>query len=91
MDGVSANIMMGQIAPAGTGFPQILLDEKMMVEEMKKRPAKQKIEKMSDQEVVNKYMNITEFCQEGVGINFDIDNIPDENIKLSSIPKVEIE
>jgi hypothetical protein len=84
MDGVSANIMMGQIAPAGTGVPEFLLDEKMMVEEMKKRPAKQKIEKMSDQEVVNKYMNITEFCQEGVGINFDIDNIPDENIKLSS-------
>ena len=28
MDGVSANIMLGQIAPAGTGFPKILLDEK---------------------------------------------------------------
>jgi hypothetical protein len=36
-------------------------------------------------------MNIPEFCQEGVGINFDIDNIPEEHIKLSSIPKVEIE
>jgi DNA-directed RNA polymerase II subunit RPB1 len=91
MDGVSANIMMGQIAPAGTGFPQILLDEKMMVEEMKKRPPKQKIEKVSDQEVVNKYMNIPEFCQDNVGINFDLDNIPDENIRLSNIPKVEIE
>ena len=91
MDGVSANIMMGQIAPAGTGFPQILLDEKMMVEELKKRPQKPKIEKMSDQEVVNKYMNIPEFCQEGVGINFEIDNVPYEHIKLSDIPKVRIE
>ena len=91
MDGVSANIMMGQIAPAGTGFPQILLDEKMMVEELKKRPPKPKIEKMDDQEVVNKYLNIPDFCQEGVGINFDVDNIPDENIKLSEIPKIRLE
>jgi len=91
MDGVSANIMMGQIAPAGTGFPQILLDEKMMVEELKKRPQKPKIEKMSDQDVVNKYMNIPEFCQEGVGINFEMENVPDEHVKLSEIPKVRIE
>jgi DNA-directed RNA polymerase II subunit RPB1 len=91
MDGVSANIMMGQIAPAGTGFPQILLDEKMMVEELKKRPQKQKLEKMSDEEVVNKYMNIPEFCQDNVGINFDIDNLQDDRIKLANIPKVQIE
>ena len=91
MDGVSANIMMGQIAPAGTGFPQILLDEKMMVEELKKRPPKPKIEKMDAQEVVNKYFNIPDFCQEGVGINFDLDNVPTENIKLADIPKIRLE
>jgi DNA-directed RNA polymerase II subunit RPB1 len=91
MEGVSANIMMGQIAPAGTGFPQILLDEKMMVEELKKRPQKQKLEKMSDEAVVNKYMNIPEFCQDNVGINFDIDNLQEDRIKLSNIPKVQIE
>ena len=59
--------------PTTWKLPKKYVDEKMVVEEMKKRPAKQKIEKMADQEVVNKYMNIPEFCQEGVGINFDID------------------
>ena len=91
MDGVSANIMMGQIAPAGTGFPQFLLDEKMMVEELKKRPPPAKIDKISDQEVVDKYMNIPEYCQEGVGFNFELENVENENIKLSSIPKIQIE
>ena len=93
MDGVSANIMMGQIAPAGTGFPQILLDEKMMVEELKKRPPRTKIkaDKQTDQEVVNKYLNIPEYCNDGVGIAFDIDNIEEEKFKLSNIPKVHIE
>ena len=92
MDGVSANIMLGQIAPAGTGFPQILLDEKMMVDEFKKRPqTKTKLPKITDQEVVNKYMNIPEYCLDGVGINFELDNIHDEGIKLSNIPKVQIE
>jgi DNA-directed RNA polymerase II subunit RPB1 len=91
MDGVSANIMMGQIAPAGTGFPSFLLDEKMMVEELKKRPPPPKLEKVTDKEVADKFMNIPEYCQDGVGFNFDLENIPDENIKLSAIPKVQIE
>jgi hypothetical protein len=63
----------------------------MMVEELKKRPQKQKLEKMSDEAVVNKFMNIPEFCQDNVGINFDIDNLPDDRIKLANIPKVQIE
>ncbi len=91
MNGVSANIMMGQIAPAGTGFPEFLLDEKMMVEELKKRPPPSKMEKVSDKEVVDKFMNIPEYCQDGVGFNFELENIPEENIKLSAIPKVQIE
>ena len=91
MDGVSANIMMGQIAPAGTGFPSFLLDEKMMVEELKKRPPPPKLEKVSDKEVADKFMNIPEYCQDGVGFNFDLENIPDENVKLSAIPKIQIE
>jgi DNA-directed RNA polymerase II subunit RPB1 len=91
MLGVSANIMMGHITPAGTGFPKIFLDEKMISDELKNRPIQPKLEKMSDQEVVDKFMNISEFCQDGVGINFDLDNIPDDNVKLDHIPKVEIE
>jgi DNA-directed RNA polymerase II subunit RPB1 len=91
MDGVSANIMMGQIAPAGTGFPSFLLDEKMMVEELKKRPPPPKMEKISDKEVADKFMNIPDYCQDGVGFNFDLENIPDENVKLSAIPKIQIE
>jgi len=91
MLGVSANIMMGHITPAGTGFPKVFLDEKMISDELKNRPVQPKLEKMSDQEVVDKFMNISEFCQDGVGINFDLDNIPDDKVKLDHIPIVEIE
>jgi hypothetical protein len=91
MLGVSANIMMGHITPAGTGFPKVFLDEKMIADELKNRPVQPKMEKMSDQDVVDKFMNISEFCQDGVGINFDLDNIPDDHVKLDHIPKVEIE
>ncbi len=91
MDGVSANIMMGQIAPAGTGFPTFLLDEKMMAEELKKRPQKPVEEKPDVKQIVDKYMNIPDYCQEGVGFAFDIDNIQEDSIKLANIPKVEIE
>jgi DNA-directed RNA polymerase II subunit RPB1 len=91
MDGVSANIMMGQIAPAGTGFPTFLFDEKMMVEELKKRPQKQVEEKQDIKQIVDKYMNVPDYCQEGVGFAFDIDNIQEDTVKLANIPKVEIE
>ena len=91
MDGVSANIMMGQLAPAGTGFPQFLLDEKMLMEEMKKRPIKAMVEKVDDQAVVDKFMNISDYCNDGVGINFSLDNVHEDKVKLSNIPKVTIE
>ena len=91
MDGVSANIMMGQLAPAGTGFPQFLLDEKMLMEEMKKRPIKPQVEKADDQAVVDKFMNISDYCNDGVGINFSLDNVHEDKVKLSNIPKVMIE
>jgi hypothetical protein len=58
---------------------------------LKKRPPPAKLEKVSDKEIADKFMNVPEYCQDGVGFNFDLENIPDENIKLSAIPKVQIE
>jgi hypothetical protein len=44
-----------------------------------------------NKKIADKFMNVPEYCQDGVGFNFDLENITDENIKLSAIPKVQIE
>ena len=35
MNGVSANIMLGQVAPCGTGLTEVLLDESKLINMMK--------------------------------------------------------
>ena len=35
MNGVSANIMLGQVAPCGTGLTEVLLDENKLINMMK--------------------------------------------------------
>ena len=63
LDGVSANIMMGQIIPSGTGDTKILLDEMKLLELVKK---KQEEEKEVEED---------SYCQENIGIDFDINSI----------------
>ena len=62
LDGVSANIMMGQLIPSGTGNTKILLDE-MKLLNVKREKQKQEEEEGKD------------YCSTNLGIDFDIDAI----------------
>ena len=63
LDGVSANIMMGQLIPSGTGDTKILLDEMKLLDIQRQKEEK----KEEDEEDT--------YCQENIGIDFNIDNI----------------
>jgi DNA-directed RNA polymerase II subunit RPB1 len=62
LDGVSANIMMGQMIPCGTGNTNILLDE------MKFLNIKKELKKVEADEEDT-------YCDNNIGIDFDIDGI----------------
>ena len=80
LNGVSANIMMGQIAPCGTGSTEIYLDESKLTELFYKPDEKiGDIETWEDQE---------DYCDMNIGIDYDISNLQaDNNI---GIPKVDV-
>ena len=63
LEGVSANIMMGQIIPSGTGDTKVLLDEMKLLDVVKQ---KQEEEKEVEED---------SYCQENIGIDFDINSI----------------
>ena len=82
LNGVSANIMMGQIPPCGTGDSEILLDETKLFE----------IEPDEDVELDDiEDWGELDYCEENVNIDFDIDNVGEKNIELDEMVKVEIE
>ena len=64
LDGVSANIMMGQLIPSGTGDSRILLDE------MKLLNVKKELQKVEEEELAE-----DTYCANNMGIDFDIDAI----------------
>ena len=64
LDGVSANIMMGQVIPCGTGHSQVYLDE-MKLLKIKKRKTKEEEQELQEDS----------YCSNNMGIDFDIDNI----------------
>ena len=63
LEGVSSNIMMGQLIPSGTGDTSILLDEMKLLDIQREKQEAQ------EEEEVDTY------CQENIGIDFNIDNI----------------
>ena len=67
LDGVSANVMMGQIIPSGTGDTQILLDE-MKLLNIDNEMSNENVEDNED-ELSNTY------CKDNIGIDFDINSI----------------
>jgi len=82
LNGVSANIMMGQIPPCGTGDSEILLDETKLFEiEPDEEVELDDIEDWGE----------LDYCEENVNIDFDIDNVGEKNIELDEMVKVEIE
>ena len=66
LDGVSANIMMGQLIPSGTGNTKVLLDE-MKLLDIKKPDTKKEEEVEEDN-----------YCANHLGMDFDIDDIEAE-------------
>jgi len=65
LNGVSANIMMGQLIPSGTGDTIVLLDEMKLLNV--KREEKSIKEEYTDEEET--------YCKENIGIDFDINAI----------------
>lgn len=80
--GVSANIMVGQIPPCGTGNSKLLLDEEMLETQ----------ETVEDEEEIdyNKYFESSAFCSENDEIKFNINAVPEEDIELDDIPEVQV-
>ena len=64
LDGVSANIMMGQVIPCGTGHSQVFLDE-MKLLKIKKEKTKEEDQALEEDS----------YCSNNMGIDFDIDNL----------------
>ena len=81
--GISSNVMLGQIAPCGTGLSQILLDEHRLSELYVPNPEDTK--PIVKTEVIEKDTSIEcnklQFC-----FNLDYDNIkPDTNTEIHPI------
>lgn len=65
LNGVSANIMMGQLIPSGTGDTSVLLDEMKLLNI-----------KREDKDIKEEYIDDEEtYCKENIGIDFDINAI----------------
>jgi len=65
LNGVSANIMMGQLIPSGTGDTSILLDEMKLLNV-----------KREEKDIKEEYIDEEEtYCKENIGIDFDINAI----------------
>ena len=80
LNGVSSNIMMGQIPPCGTGAIDILLDESKLINMHQ--------EAKGTAPDIDTWEEKVDYCDENVGIDFDIDGIDATN--TNNIPVVKI-
>jgi DNA-directed RNA polymerase II subunit RPB1 len=80
LNGVSANIMMGQIPPCGTGAIDILLDESKLINMHQ--------EAKGTAPDIDTWEEKVDYCEENVGIDFDIEGIDATN--TTDIPVVMI-
>ena len=70
LTGVSSNIMLGQIAPCGTGAVNILLDESKLTT----------IEHTQEEiENINTWGDDEDYCDMNMGLDYDISNLDAEN------------
>tara|TARA_B100000035_G_scaffold267191_1_gene240132 strand:- start:278 stop:961 length:684 start_codon:yes stop_codon:yes gene_type:complete len=67
LNGVSANIMMGQIPPCGTGATEYLLDESKLTQMVPETEVE-----VGD---IETWEEKATYCDENIGIDFDIDEI----------------
>ena len=81
LNGVSSNIMMGQIPPCGTGAVNILLDESKILDIH--------LEEQEEIGNIDTWEEKADYCDENIGIDFDIGSISASN--LTNIPEVQIQ
>ena len=70
LSGVSSNIMLGQIAPCGTGSVNLLLDESKLLD------IEDEKEEIED---INTWGNNSDECDTTLGLEYDISNIEGSN------------
>lgn len=70
LSGVSSNIMLGQIAPCGTGSVNLLLDESKLLDIEDEK---------EDIEDINTWGNNSDECDTSLGLEYDISNIEGSN------------
>jgi DNA-directed RNA polymerase II subunit RPB1 len=68
LDGVSANIMMGQIIPAGTGESMVFLDEMKLLDV---KPKKKKIIKKT---------KLNPYCSDNLDLDLDVDTLEPDTL-----------
>ena len=71
LNGVSSNIMMGQVAPCGTGTAEVFLDESKLMEVFYKSE-----EKIDD---IENWEQQEDYCDMNIGIDYDISNLEANN------------
>ena len=76
MKGISANIMMGQVAPCGTGLPSVLLDEVKLFGNLESSGVK--VDSSSEEE--EEYEDEDFDNDEELEVDFDPDLENDENL-----------
>ena len=77
LSGVSANIMLGQIAPCGTGSVNILLDESKLMDINKEEETIDNIDTWGDN---------ADKCDLNLGLDYDISNLePNDNFNIPTV------
>ena len=71
LEGVSSNIMMGQIVPGGTGNVEVLLDESKL-EDIN-------FDKQEELADIDTWEEKMDYCDVNVGIDYDISNLDADN------------
>ena len=81
LKGVSANIMMGQVPPCGTGDSEIILDEQLIQNIF----PEEEIEIDDMDEWVKQ-----DYCQDNIGINISSDIVGQDNTEGIPVPEIEL-
>ena len=78
INGVSSNIMVGQIPKCGTGDTKIILDEDKLVQTETPTTSKETFN-------IEEILQTNDYCDDNVDIAFDINNIDSDNVNLMSL------
>lgn len=94
LEGVSANIIVGQIPKSGTGAVKLYLDEELLASELKKRGTAEKEIKPEETFNIDTIManKDTSFCvTDDDRIKVNLNTIEKDGLSLSHIPEVVLE